>query len=67
MSTNPKSYTGFQGKYPLLVTFDSDGTPPMLDLSTENIPTNSIQNNFGGELPNLAGENSNRPIGGESD
>ena len=31
MSTNPKSYAGFQGKYPLLVTFDSDGTPPMLE------------------------------------
>ena len=31
MSTNPKSYAGFQGKYPLLVTFDSDGTPPILE------------------------------------
>jgi hypothetical protein len=31
MSTNPKSYAGFQGKYPLLVTLDSDGTPPMLE------------------------------------
>jgi hypothetical protein len=39
----------------------------MVDSSTENIPTNSIQNNFDGELPNLVGENSNHPIGGESD
>ena len=32
MSTNPKSYARFQGKYPLLVTLDTDGAPhPMLE------------------------------------
>ena len=31
MFTNPKSYAGFQGKYPLLVSLDSDVTPPMLE------------------------------------